>query len=79
MFQENKFEDLFIFEEYEKNGFCYTITFFECTLLKDIEPFKTGDVVDSIRWIIGSNIITIDTDRYFVDYVERCLVNYIFR
>ena len=62
------FDGLFSFVEWETADMFGGVTFFECTLLKDLYPFKKNDVVDTIRWDFGNHTLTLDTGRYFVDY-----------
>lgn len=67
------FEGLFQCKEWETADMFGGVTFFNCTMLKDLYPFEIGDVVDTIRWNFGNHTLT------FVKGVTSVLYNVSFK
>lgn len=66
------FDGLFQCKEWETADMFGGVTFFNCTLLKDIYPFKIGDTIDTIRWNFGNHTLTL------VEGVCSCVHNVTF-
>ena len=53
------FDGYFRCKEWDTVNMFDEVTFFNCTLLKDIYPFKMGDTIDTIRWNFGNHTLTL--------------------